>query len=437
MSLLRCAACREVLGIGTPLPWRCPNERGDRHHVLLIESEPVDEGLLRETARDPNPFVRYAPRLAWWEFVHAHGWSDAQALDAIRLTDARVAEVAGTGFRITPLDDSRSLSDAVGLHGRVFVKNETGNVAGSHKARHLHSILLHLLAAEALGLVPWKKPAERPPLAISSCGNAAIAAATLAASARWPIDVFIPEWAGGIVVDTLNTLSARVTRCPRRESDPPGDPTVHRFREAVAEGAVPFSVQGPENSLCLDGGRTIGWEAADQLSASGVDSLSGVYVQVGGGAFAASLSRGLSEGGVTAPLVAVQTAGCAPLARAWELAHDSTQAEATDWTRFMWPWEHEPTSLADGILDDETYDWVADFAQLQATRGRVVVAPETDVVTAASMVPSVTGVMASPTGTAGVAGLLTDIRGHAVSGDVLVVLSGVSRGSGEDSSPNR
>jgi threonine dehydratase len=103
----------------------------------------------------------------------------------------------------------------------------------------------------------------------------------------------------------------------------------------------------------------------------------------------------------------------------------------------MWPWEHEPTSLADGILDDETYDWVADFAQLQATHGRVVVAPETDVITAASMVPSVTGVMASPTGTAGVAGLLTDIRDHAVSGDVLVVLSGVSRGSGEDSSPNR
>ena len=31
-----------------------------------------------------------------------------------------------------------------------------------------------------------------------------------------------------------------------------------RFREAVAAGAIPFTVQGPENALCLDGGRTLG-----------------------------------------------------------------------------------------------------------------------------------------------------------------------------------
>lgn len=429
MSLLRCAACHEVLAIGTPLPWRCPQEHGDRRHVLLLETSPnaTSDAIAREIENDPNPFVRFAPRLAWWDFVHAHGWSDAEAVDAIRRTDEKVASVAGTGFRITPITEESALAHAIGVNGRVFAKNESGNVAGSHKARHLHSILLHLLAAEALGLVPWRRPADRPALAISSCGNAAIAAATLAASVKWPIDVFIPEWAGGVVVDTLNSLSARVTRCPRLESDPPGDPTVHRFRAAVAAGSIPFSVQGPENALCLDGGRTIGWEAAEQLRGQGVSSLTGVYAQVGGGAFAASLSRGLGEGGVTAPLVAVQTAGCAPLARAWELAHDSSQGWAADWTNFMWPWEHEPVSLADGILDDETYDWVADFTELQRTHGRVVVAPESDVVAAASLVPRATSVSASPTGTAGVAGLITETRERGVTGDVLVVLSGIAR----------
>ena len=59
------------------------------------------------------------------------------------------------------------------------------------------------------------------------------------------------------------SLGATITVCPRRADDPPGDPAVLRFREAVAAGAVPFSVQGPENALCLDGGRTIGWELAD------------------------------------------------------------------------------------------------------------------------------------------------------------------------------
>lgn len=429
MSLLRCAACHEVLAIDTPLPWRCPHEHGDRHHVLLLETSPntVGDDIAREIESDQNPFVRYAPRLAWWDFVHAHGWSDAQAVDALRLTDEKVAAVAGTGFRITPLTEEIALSSAIGVNGRVFAKNESGNVAGSHKARHLHSILLHLLAAEALGLVPWRGPADRPSLAISSCGNAAIAAATLAAAVHWPIDVFIPEWAGGVVVDTLNSLSARVTRCPRLDSDPPGDPTVHRFRTAVAAGSIPFSVQGPENALCLDGGRTIGWEAAEQLRDRGVSSLAGVYAQVGGGAFAASLSRGLGEGGVSAPLVAVQTAGCAPLARAWSLANDSSQGWATDWTNFMWPWEQEPVSLADGILDDETYDWVADFTELRRTHGRVVVAPEADVIAASSLVPQATGVSASPTGTAGVAGLITDKRGRGGVGDVLVVLSGILR----------
>ena len=74
-----------------------------------------------------------------------------------------------------------------------------------------------------------------------------------------------------------------------------------RFREAVDAGAVPFSVQGPDNALCLDGGRTIGWEIAD---AGGVDRI---VVQVGGGALAACTGWGL---GPEVRLDAVQTEGC-------------------------------------------------------------------------------------------------------------------------------
>ena len=28
-------------------------------------------------------------------------------------------------------------------------------------------------------------------------------------------------------------------------------------------------------------------------------------------------------------------------------------------SQFMWPWEEPPHSVASGILDDETYDWLA------------------------------------------------------------------------------
>lgn len=380
---------------------------------------------------DPNPFVRYFDRLALSRFARSQGLDDDATLAIVRDFDDRVATVAGTGFRTTPLSMSAGLAEALDFRGNIWVKDETHNVAESHKARHLFSILVHLAIAERTERVPWKDPSSRPPLAISSCGNAAIAASTLAVAADWPIDVFIPEWAGGIVVDILDRLGARVHRCPRRDTDPPGDPTVLRFREAVAQGSIPFSVQGPENSLCLDGGRTIGWEIAEQLRAHGVEQLGAAYVQVGGGAFAASLSRGLGEGGVSAPLVAVQTEGCAPLSRAWaryrELATVASEV-AAEWTHFMWPWEHEPLSLADGILDDETYDWVVDLREIERTGGRVVVASEDVVRRAAEVVPRATGIDASPTGTAGAAGLITEIEAETLrGGDVLVVASGVTR----------
>ena len=405
--------------------------------MLVIEGEKSDHhdssARLAPFLDDPNPFVRYLDRLAFRSYAHSAGLDDEAVIALVRELDSRVERVSGTGFRVTPLAVSPDLGESLDFPGRVWVKDETHNVAGSHKARHLFSILVHLVIAERTKRAPWRDSSSRPPLAISSCGNAAIAASTLAAAADWPIDVFIPEWAGGVVVETLDRLGARVHRCPRRADDPPGDPTVLRFREAVASGSIPFSVQGPENALCLDGGRTIGWEAAEQLRAHGVTSLQAVYAQVGGGAFAASLSRGLGEGGVSAPLVAVQTEGCAPLSRAWSRYRDSAKAArdlAADWTHYMWPWEHEPVSLADGILDDETYDWVVDLREIERTGGRVVVAPESVVRRAAELAPRATDIDASPTGTAGVAGLMHDAETGNLpdDGDVLVVLSGVRRG---------
>jgi threonine dehydratase len=375
-----------------------------------------------------NPFIAFRRNMMWWQFAQARGMSDERAIALVQSVDDEITKIGGVGFAITPMLFQSALSNHLSFEspGGVWVKDETHNVGGSQKARHLMSILLHLLVAEELGIAPWANSVSRPTLAISSCGNAAIAASTLAAAAHWPIDVFIPEWSSGFVVEKLTELGAQIHRCPRRAEDPPGDPTVLRFREAVNKGSIPFSVQGPENALCLDGGRTIGWEMAQQFSKEEISGLDAVVVQVGGGAFAASLSRGLSEGGITAPLVAVQTEGCAPLARAWASAQSDSTA-AAHWTHHMWPWEKDPVSLADGILDDETYDWVADVAQLQRTDGRVVVASELQVVEASSVAPQTTSIDASPTGAAGVAGLLSIRAELASTARVAVVLSGIRR----------
>ncbi len=92
------------------------------------------------------------------------------------------------------------------------------------------------------------------------------------------------------MVTQLRELGAAIEVCPRQDGDPPGDPCVHRFREAVAAGAVPFSCQGPDNGLTIDGGRTLGYEIAD--AATGLDD---VVVQVGGGALASVARRDSSR----------------------------------------------------------------------------------------------------------------------------------------------
>ena len=311
-------------------------------HPLTARPEP-------ERLDDPNPFVAYGPRLAWWAFARANGMTE-QACAAL------TRDVAD-GFVVTPFEQHH----IAGFD--VWVKDETGNVGGSHKGRHLVGIMLHLRAAEALRLVER----TRRPLAIASCGNAAIAAATLAARSEWPIDVFVPDWAGAEVLGRLETLGASITRCSRRSDDPPGDPAMLRFREAVDGGAIPFTVQGPENALCLDGGRTIGWELAD---AATVDR---VVVQVGGGALAACTGWGLGD---AVRLDAVQSEGCAPLAAAWDRASGLEFVEAAGrWAELMTPWP-DPHSAADGILDDETYDWLGVLDVVRRSGGQVVVVPE-------------------------------------------------------------
>ena len=164
------------------------------------------------------------------------------------------------GFAVTPFARSDLLSAAVG--GDVWVKDETGNVGGSHKGRHLVTILLHLRAAEALAA---GRSGSRRPLAIASCGNAAIAAATLAAAGR-VADRGVRAGLGRAeaVLDTLERARRDGHRCPRRATDPPGDPG----RPAVPRGG---RRRAPSRSACRarrtrcasTAGARIGWELAD------------------------------------------------------------------------------------------------------------------------------------------------------------------------------
>ena len=428
----RCAVCAAEVDIATSFPWRCPNATSDdRRHVLQIVEGSTEagagveprSGLVDVPEPAANPYLRHDADLAWAAHAEANGMDLAARRTLVAALDDAVREVAGVGFVPTPFGRSAVLSDALGFTdgGGVWVKDETGGVAGSQKARHLFTILLHLRAAEELGHLT-----ERAPLAIASCGNAALAASTLARAAGWPIDVYVPTWMSDGFGDELDRRGARPHRCDRRASDPAGDPAMFRFREAVADGAIPFTVQGPENALALDGGRTLGWEIGEQLAAQHVDGLDRIFVQVGGGAFAACV-------GATHParrFHAVQAEGCAPLAQAWHRAIDLVDDPVPDlvaplWGELMEPWP-DPHSLADGILDDETYDWLGVFGAIGVRGDAPIVAPEADIVAAHSLARSA-GFDVSPTGSAGLAGLLAIVDAVGPTERVAVVMSGVAR----------
>jgi threonine synthase len=349
---------------------------------------------------EPNPFLRYR------RLLHAYhlGLRDDEFCALVRRLDERVAEVDGHGFRATPFERSDELSDLLGFSaaGGVWVKNETGNVSGSHKARHLFGVLVYLEAAEQLGLT-----ASRPELAIASCGNAALAAAVVARAGGWPLRVFVPADADPAVLERLEELGARIETCER--TDEPGDPAYRRLLQALDEGALPFTCQGNLNGLAVEGGQTLGYE----LAASGVP-LDRLVVQVGGGALASACIHAFREAAAlgavsTIPRIdTVQTEGAWPLKRAFDAvaARGDLAYAAAHRSEFMWPWEREPHSIAHGILDDETYDWLAVVEGMLGTGGRPLVVSEQRLEQANECAVELTGIDVDPTGSAGLAGLL-------------------------------
>lgn len=454
VSWFECTGCGLRVPPGEPVPLRCPaaSTGDDVDHVLARRLDPARVSFPR--GGEANPFVRYRTLFHAWHAARALGWSDADYVAMVERLDAAVAAVDGRGFRITPFFRAAELSDRLGFSaaGGVWVKDETGNVSGSHKARHLLGTLLELEVGEAVRRAGGRATAAPARLAVASCGNAALAAAVVARAAGRSLDVFIPPDADPAVVARLRALGARLTVCERRPGVG-GDPTYNRLLEALDAGAIAFSCQGNLNGLAVEGGETLGWEMAVGLARAGVQ-LDRLIVQVGGGALAAACAAGLDEARALGRPVgrgrfhAVQTRGAHPLERAFRRLADHVAAGATPAdalayaadhrSEFMWPWEEEPHSVAHGILDDETYDWFAVAKAMFETDGSPIVVDEDTLAEANDLARSTTSIDVDPTGSAGLAGLLHLVRTGTVdpAETVGVLFTGVRR-SGQDPPPSR
>ncbi|MTJ79764.1 MAG: pyridoxal-phosphate dependent enzyme [Telmatospirillum sp.] len=471
---LLCPSCGQDISLAQGL-FSCPCQGDGREHALDVRLSTADDPALpaailtawqarRDAGRAAgddreggDPLALFAPLSA----ARALAGPGRHAEAVARLQGA-LLRTEGGGVRVTPLLPAAGLARSIGHDGLLMIKDETGQVGGSHKARHLAGTMLFLEALRSR-----TDGGDRPRLAISSCGNAALAAAAVARAAAYRLQTFVPDDVSPAVARLLAERGAEVTIVPRQETGN-GDPCYRAFLTAVAGGAVPFSCSGRDNWSNIDGGRTLGYETALGWRDQGV-AADHLVIQVGGGALARSIAEGLEllHGiGLLARMPRIhvcQTEGAFPFVRAWALllaeiatgagldlplvydrsrppgaalaaltafqaghgaclreaaavaarAFDTAAVQdvigraAANPRAYLWPWDGEsPRSLAHGILDDETYDWFSLVRSLLKTGGLAVALPETLVVRAHDLARATTSIPVSATGSSGLAGLI-------------------------------
>ena len=460
-SFLTCPSCRRAYRIETGT-FSCPGSRPLEEHPLrrvLPSGSEVAEGIEASWgggSRRTFEVLRHS--------LSAYGLLGhdryRRILDEV---SKRLLRLEDRDFMVTPLTEEPVLASALGRAGRLWVKDETGNVTGSHKGRHLMATLLYLEALREL-----KGESARKVLAIYSCGNAALGASAVARAGGYELHAFVPDEVDPTVAAMLRERGALVERIPRAATGE-GDPCYLAFRKALNEqGWIPFACAGNDNWSNIEGGATLGWELVMQLRAES-RTIDSVVIQVGGGALARAIAQACEEalqmGMITAlPRIhACQPEGGFPFVRAYylalleiargsglafDLSYDRTAepkvqlAKLLDFActesdqvrqtaefaqvnfdapvvqsilrellrqpgRFMWPWDGAtPHSLAHGILDDVTYDWYYLLESLLRTGGRGEVLREETIRHAHGTAQRHTGIPVCPTGASGLAGLI-------------------------------
>ena len=409
LASLLCRGCGRVYELQKELVLSCEN-RGDNKDINHILEKKIDVVISKSeliSNRELNPFIKFK------DFFYSHALAKK-----LNLNYNELVKRIDPGFSKTPLIRDQNL----------FIKNETCNIGGSHKARHLMGTAIYL---EIIG-------GKKSNLAIYSCGNAAIGASFVAKAAKKPLSVFVPPDLSETVYEILLDNGAQINTCPRIAGEV-GDPCYNRFQEALENGALAFSCSGIDNWSNIEGGETLCFELMTELMQNNLE-LDALVIQVGGGALASSSVQAFQEF-YKAKLIskmpriyAVQTQGAYPLVRAVEKIRNKLDLKTLNqnMTKYMWPWETEPKSVAHGILDDITYDWYKIVEGIFSTHGDAITVSEDELNEANKIAKEKYHIPVDHTGSAGYAGLLNLLENGEISKDekVAVLFTGLLRDLG-------
>lgn len=207
--------------------------------------------------------------------------------------------------------------------GKLFVKDETRNPSGSFKDRLVAAALTRAIATGARGIVS------------ASSGNAGAAAACYAANAGLPAIICCPEATPHGKLAQILAYGATLERVPGHYG--------HSFRRAMEiceeKGYVNLTTTYL-NPYGVDALRLVSQEINDALSGQTPDWI---VIPTSSGPLVKGVYQGYADRGGPMPrLVAAQSEGCAPIARAF--AAGATTVE---------PWDN-PKTIASGISDPLT-----------------------------------------------------------------------------------
>jgi threonine synthase len=340
IAFLECTKCGDHVDAGTPQTI-CPKDGG----VLYAR---YDLDKLKNTFKKESLAGR-TPTM----------WRYAEVLPG--------ADPVTLGEGLTPMLPSRTTPN-------VFIKDEGLNPTASFKARGMSTA------------VTMAKAYRLKKLAAPSAGNAASALAAYAAAAGIEAHIFMPKdvpfanrvecQSYGAQVTLVNGLIGDCARMVGERREKEGWFDVSTLKE-------PYRVEGK---------KTMGYEVAEQL---GWKLPQGIIYPTGGGVGLLGMWKAFDEmetlgwiGSERPKMVCVQSAGCAPIVKAWDEGKDVSE---------MWP--NAATSAA-GLRVPKAYGDYLILDILKRSGGTAVSATDAEIMNAVGEWARTEGIFAAPEGAA-------------------------------------
>jgi len=368
IAYLECTRCGQHLSAETPQTV-CPKDGGvlyARYDLAAIKA-----GFLAAQLKDrPATMWRYREVLP-----------DAQPV------------TLGEGF--TPMLPSREFPN-------VFIKDEGLNPTGSFKARGLSAAVT---MARHYGLTK---------LAIPSAGNAAGALAAYAAAAALEAHIFMPKDVPMANRIESEYYGAHVTLVDGLISDCARIVGERKAKEGW------FDVTTLKEPFRVEGKKTMGYEVAEQLDWQIPD---GIIYPTGGGVGLLGMWKAFEEleqlgwiGSERPQMIAVQSAGCAPVVKAW----DDGKTTSEMWTN--------AATLASGLRVPKPYGDYLILDILNKSGGLALAVTDDEILAAMREWARVEGIFAAPEGAAALAAYRKLRASDFFSGDDRVVLFNTGTG---------